>query len=161
MAEWAPTHQQVHALLHQRVDGGFTETTQPTIAQVQEIVDQVVTDIVGETGSFDPAVVVNPDSPVADQKTLSHLAARAAVLGAASQVEDTFFPEQQAVNVFTAEGVQGTGSQQHLYARYRRAVEALIRAVERSRRPRMRLGTVKTPSGPTEATRTTTVKRPF
>ena len=129
MVTWAPTNADVHAEIPARVSGGFTTTSIPTAAQVTAIIGKVVAEVVAEVDDFDPTVVLNPSADVADQVTLADLAANAVALGAASRIEDQFFPEQQ--NPVGAYGVQADGGNQHLYARYRRAVQALQDAIDR------------------------------
>jgi hypothetical protein len=114
---WVPTVQEVHNEIPQRgiPPDGFTASTVPTAGQVEQIAVEVTVDVVGAVGAFDPTYVVD------DQVTLGDLARRAAALGAASKVEDAFYPEQQTGDYM---GVGSTPSQ-HLYARYQRALERL------------------------------------
>ncbi len=93
-ASWAPSVEQVHAVIFTRGGGTFGPATRPTSVQVVEIVDQLATELVGEVGSFDPSAVIPGfvGSP-GDVVTLGELARRTAVLGSALQVEDAFFPE--------------------------------------------------------------------
>jgi hypothetical protein len=124
MPSWTPSPADVKSEIPQRVGGEeFTPNTTPTVTQVQLVIDKVVAEVVGEVGPFDPMVVLNPTAPVEDRITLGDLAKNAAALGAASRIEDQFFPEQQiATGMY---GVHADGGNQHLYARYRRAVEVL------------------------------------
>lgn len=125
MVSWEPAPEDVKGEIPTRVNGQpFTDETVPTVTQVRTIIRSVVAEVIGEAGSFDPTDVINPDAPAVDQITLGDLAKDAATLGAASRVEDSFFPEQQ--NPTGHYGVAGEGGgNQHLYARYRRAVDLL------------------------------------
>lgn len=125
---WTPTPAEVHAVIPQRVGGGaFSEATIPTKTQVEAVIADVVAEVVAEAGPFDSTVVVNPAAGIDDQVTVADLANRAATLGAASQIEDSFFPEQQtSVGPY---GVEQDGGNQHLFARYRRALDLLRRHV--------------------------------
>lgn len=127
MVSWEPTPPDVKSVIPQRLNGQpFSETTTPNVEQVAAIIGDLVGEVIGEVGSFDPSDVLNPSAPPADQVTLGDLAKRAAQLGAASQIEDSFFPEQQTNAVY---GAEQDGGNQHLYARYRRALELLRGAV--------------------------------
>lgn len=123
---WTPSPADVKAVIPQRVAGeAFSATTSPTADQVTSIIADVTAEVVGEVGPFDSTTVLNPTAPAEDQISLGDLAKRAATLGAASQVEDSFFPEQQtSVGPY---GVESDGGNQHLYARYRRALDILKR----------------------------------
>lgn len=122
---WAPDAPAVHALIPARSqDRPFDGTTVPTVSQVGEVIRQVTAEVVAEVGRFDPTVPLSGH----DGTTLGDLARRAVALGAASQIEDSFFPEQQQGNYV---GVDSTPSQ-HLYARYRRALELLRDIVART-----------------------------
>jgi hypothetical protein len=128
-ASWTPSPADIKAVIPQRLDGeAFSATTVPTVDQVEGIISDLVGEVVGEVGPFDPTVVLNPNAPADDQITLGALAKRAATLGTASQIEDSFFPEQQTP--VGAYGVEQDGGNQHLYARYRRSVDLLRRHVD-------------------------------
>ena len=139
---WQPDPEAVSGVLPARIAGGpFTSETVPTDDQVEDVIDQVCQDVIGEVGPFDPARVVNPSAPPSDQVSLGDLARRAATLGAASQIEDSLFPEQQTSFV----GVDSTASS-HLFARYRRALERLAEQVRRlDGRPEEWSGSLPTP----------------
>lgn len=137
---WKPTVAQVAATIPTRggQDGSFDETTRPTATQVADLIESQANDLIGEVGSFDSATVINPAAPAEEQVTLAALARNAVQLGTASQIEDVFFPEQQAGQYA---GLESTPSQ-HLYARYRRAVERLKSHVDLDRDPEEFTGSV-------------------
>lgn len=154
VTSWTPTADAVHNEIPQRgVPGeGFTDGSIPTAGQVEAIAGEVAVDIIATVGGFDADHVINPadDEPV----TLGDLAHRACALGAASKVEDGFYPEQQGGEYM---GVGSTPSQ-HLYARYQRAIERLqthIRLWRRGGRPPG--GTIRTVPGPVRQGRPATV----
>lgn len=95
---WAPEPSVVAARLPQRLVGveTFNDDTVPTEAQAQEVIDQAVQDVVAAVGSFDPAAIINEADVERgeDPVTLGDLAASAATLDAAAQIELGFFPEQ-------------------------------------------------------------------
>lgn len=92
---WAPTPEQVKALMPSRVNyQPFAADTNPTVAQVLLIIEQVVVEIRSEVGSFDPDKITNPTAPVSERMTLGEVAGWAAQLGTAYYVEQGFFPEQ-------------------------------------------------------------------
>lgn len=123
---WAPTTAQVSAVIPARARGTFDATTIPTATQVTELVSQVVTEVTGRAGSFDPSHVINPSSVTAgeDPVTLGDLARWATALGTAAYVEAGFFPEQQDAEDSPA---------QALDRRFNNAVQRLVDAIERSR----------------------------
>ena len=153
MTTWAPDPAAVHAEIPQRVPGGFTDTSVPSEAQVVIIIGKVTTEVIAEVSDFDPDQVINPSAPVADQVTLGDLASDAVALGAASRIEDQFFPEQQtSVGPY---GVEADGGNQHLYARYRRAVATLEDAIDRPGGTSF-VGAMRTPLPAVEAIRART-----
>lgn len=76
-----PTPGQVHALIAQRPT--FTDTSKPTVTEVQYLIDQRTADVLGE---LDGAVV---------PPNLFGLAQRTIALGAAADIESGYYPEQQ------------------------------------------------------------------
>lgn len=143
---WKPTLERVHAEIPTRAgERPFDATTVPTASQVTEIIGDIAGEIVGTVGDFDATHVINPDDTADDHVTLGDLARRAAAIGAASKVEDQFYPEQQTGDYV---GLDSTPSQ-HLYARYQRALELLKTNVtlwRRRRDGRKPARTVRTPA---------------
>lgn len=101
----------------------FDDDSIPSRDDVRSLASQVVTEIVGDVGGFDPAWVTNPDEVAAGgvAVTLADLARWAATLGTASYVETSLFPEQN-------ETASATGTQ--LYQRYKEAIDRLRVAVQ-------------------------------
>lgn len=83
-AAFEPTPDQIHALIAQRP--AFTTTSKPSLTEVQYLIDQRTSDVLGE---LDGSAV-----PV----RLFGLAQRTIALGVAADVESGYFPEQQLSN---------------------------------------------------------------
>lgn len=89
--DWAPTVRDVGALLRSRTRdtngnelGTFTRDTRPTDTQVVELIDMAAADLVDAVGT--------DDLPVRFRESAS----RVVTIGAALEVELTYFPEQVA-----------------------------------------------------------------
>lgn len=78
---FAPSPGQVHALIAQRPT--FTDTSRPTLTEVQYLIDQRTADVLGELNG----AAVPPN--------LFGLAQRTIALGAAADIESGYYPEQQ------------------------------------------------------------------
>lgn len=93
---WTPVAGDVHAALASRASiDGFTADTRPTTEEVDLIIDKVALDVVAALGDADLSKVINPSAPADDRVTLAEFAAKVVTIGAAAEVERSFFPEQQ------------------------------------------------------------------
>ena len=93
---WTPVAADVHAVLASRASiDGFTAETRPTAEEVDLVIDKVAFDVVAALGDADLSRVMNPSAPVGDRVTLADLASKVVTIGAAAEVERSFFPEQQ------------------------------------------------------------------
>lgn len=132
MSTWLPKVEDVAAIIPERTDqttGTFTARTRPSFDHVSSIIEAQRSQLVGEVGAFNPTRIINPEADPDDRVSLGDLARDAVALGAASQIEDRYFPEQQTGQFA---GLDSTPSQ-HLYARYRRAVELLKNQADKDR----------------------------
>lgn len=121
-AAWAPTPDEIHAVIPARAGSGFSTTTRPSVAEVMVVVAQIVADVVSEVGAFDPSTVISDASDPDDQVTVGDMARWAASLGAASAIEGAFFPEQQQSGDQSPGGV--------LYQRYKDALARFKKVLE-------------------------------
>lgn len=123
-AEWTPDDDAVAALIPTRTanaagetQGSFTEVTRPTQAQVYEVINDIVSEVAGFVGPI-PKVPAG-DDPTGE--TLVDMARRVVTLGAASQVELTFYPDH---------GMSAFAPGEKLFERYQLALKALRTACQ-------------------------------
>lgn len=90
---WAPDVEEVHSVIPQRANDGFSSTSKPSSSDVESIIGQVIAEVLGEVGKFDPSDEIS--LPGDDATTLGDLARWTVTLGAAAYIEISFFPEQQ------------------------------------------------------------------
>ena len=94
---WTPVAADVHAVLAARASiDGFTTETRPTAEEVDLVIDAVAVEVIAALGDSDLSRTINPSANAEDQVTLAALAAKVVTIGAAAEVERSFFPEQQA-----------------------------------------------------------------
>lgn len=117
MLSWAPIPDEVHDLLAVRATtDGFSSETTPTDKQVEAIIGKVAIEVVGVLGDIDMARVINPSAvTLTDRVTVGQIASKVTALGAAAEVERSFFPEQQP----------DTEAETSLYRQYRESLERL------------------------------------
>lgn len=123
-AQWTPSVDDVAALIPQRTGDPtgaaqttFTATTVPTATQVANIIGQVVNEVAGTVG----VVPDNDPGGPGVRASLIDMAKRVVALGAAAEVETSFYPDQN---------VGGMGIGAVLYARYKDALKGLLSGVQ-------------------------------
>lgn len=104
-----PTPAEVKALIPARLEGAaFANDTIPTLAQVEKIIDDIVEEVIGAV-------------EVAIPETFLSLARFAVKMGAAAEIERSFWPEQH--------DLADTATYERLRTRYRELLEQLKAAI--------------------------------
>lgn len=118
MLSWVPVPEEIHALMAARaLPEGFGEDTTPTRDAVEAVIEKVGHEVIAVLGDVDLSRAINPSAPTGDRVTYRDLAVKVVALGAAAEVERSFFPEQQESE---AEG--------SLFRQYREALTRLAAA---------------------------------
>lgn len=119
LTDWRPTVAEVASVIPQRTgdrDGdaqaSFTADTVPTATQVESIVRQIQSEVATRIGAMPVALTVAPVGGTIGESP----AGRVVVVGAAAQVEDSFYPDLQ---------LGGESLAARLWERYRTLLDAL------------------------------------
>lgn len=86
MVSWAPGVEDVSGLVQ-----GWAHAAD--ISGVVPLIDQAAAEVVGEVGSFNPSLEINPEAPQSDRITLGDLARNASALRAAYHWASGLAPE--------------------------------------------------------------------